>query len=193
MSRACYGPRRKRAVDRRVGRGLRHWWWWDAGVRLSRHLGVLYGWRIGWSGLPVVCGSRPDVAASGEDPRDAVEVFVMGLLSKADRPSPQAVSAAVLDEAEWAQRWPLLLAYMTQDRWEDGTARATSSLLLFKQDGIIKVMLRDKDTGLCLWAAGNGLFASLNAVEGLLCDPKADWRQDRQEAGQKAKRVQRGG
>lgn len=116
----------------------------------------------------------------------------MGLLSKADRPVPQAVSAAVMDEQEWSSRWPLMLAYMTQDRWEDGTQRQTSSLLLFKQDGMIKVMLRDKDTGLCLWAAGGGLFAALNAVEGLLGDPKADWRQDRQEPGTRAKRVQKG-
>lgn len=116
----------------------------------------------------------------------------MGLLNKADRPSPQAVAAAVMDESEWAQRWPLMLAYMTQDRWEDGTARQTASVLLFKQDGMIKAMLRDRDTGLCLWAAGNGLFAVLNALEGLLCDPKADWRQDRQVEGQKAKRVTKG-
>lgn len=160
-------------------------------MRLSRHCGTLYGWRVGWSGIPVACGSIPDVIPDGADPRVIIEDFVMGLLRKEDRGVLQAAATAVPMEQETVTRWPFIWSHLTQTEWEDGTKRDTSSLLMFCQDGVIKGMLRDRDCGLCLWCAGSGILSLLDALEGLLGDPRADWRQDRQQPGQKAGRVKK--
>ena len=115
----------------------------------------------------------------------------MGLLSKGDRPNRPVGAVSTIVDDEWTRRWPILHSYMTQTTWEDGSRRETAGLLVFAQDGMLKGMLRDKDTGLCLWCAACGLLPLLDAMEGLLCDPKADWRVDRQTEGAKASRKTR--
>lgn len=99
----------------------------------------------------------------------------------------------VMSDPEAAKRWPLLLAYLTQDKWDDNTPRQPSSLLLFGDGGLIKLMLRDRDAALCCWVACPTLSDGFDAMEAALGDPGTDWRVDRQQPGQAAKRVKRGG
>jgi len=112
----------------------------------------------------------------------------MSLLKKADHETRSQPGPRVLTDPGFAKKHPLLWSYLTQTAWEDGTARLTSSLLIFSDDGTLKGMLRDREAGLCLWVAGATFGGLLEALEGSLGDPRADWRQDRQQAGQTAKR-----
>jgi len=110
------------------------------------------------------------------------------------RPSDRKVAGAnggKVEPCDLALQVPTLYEYLTQCSWPDGTERQTSGLLVFHQDGMLKGMLRDKDSGLCLWIAGKSLTAMLVALEAALLDPEAEWRLDRPPAGGQAKRVKR--
>lgn len=113
----------------------------------------------------------------------------MSLLRKADMDGRGGSGPRPLTDPTFAGDYPLLWSYLTQNKWEDGTARQTASLLVFSDDGVLKGMLRDREAGLCLWVAGATVSGLFEAIEGSLGDPRADWRQDRQMAGQTAKRV----
>jgi hypothetical protein len=192
MSRDRYrpGPAGPGAVFRPTRQ--RDSWWWRDGVRLVRGAGVIHGWSIGWSGLPSVYDSITDAIPPDGDSLRVLEEFAMSLLRKADLSTRGQDRAKVLTDPGFSNRFPVLWSFLTQKTWEDGSARLTSTLLIFEQDGILKAMLKDKDAGLCLWVAGATFEGLYDALEGALSDPRADWRQDRQEPGQQAKRQQRG-
>jgi hypothetical protein len=122
---------------------------------------------------------------------ESVEAGVYRMLKKqADRKVAGAAADVKVDPRA-KQQFPNLWDHLTQKRWDDGSARQTSSLLLFEQDGVFKAMLRDREAALCLWVAAQGFFAVFEALEAALCDPAAEWRVDRQQEGQQAKRVRR--
>lgn len=109
---------------------------------------------------------------------------------------PQSDAAAGADasglasDPQWAETYPLLWSYLTQVAWEDGSSRETSSLLVFFQDGLFKVMLKDKALGRCLWAATRQPSCVWELLETLLQDPATEWRADRQpNSSQPARRL----
>jgi hypothetical protein len=131
----------------------------------------------------------PDVVPPDGNSLRVLEEFAMSLLRKADMGGRAPTGPRAADDKEFASVYPVLWSYLSQCQWEDGTARDTSSLLIFAQDGILKAMLRDRDAGLCLWGSAPTVGGLFEVLEGMLSDPKADWRQDRQQPGQTAKRV----
>jgi len=62
---------------------------------------------------------------------------------------------------------------------------------MFVDAGQLKCVLKDKETGYALWAAGTSIDQMFGVLESLLNDPTAVWRQDRQETGS-TKRVKPG-
>jgi hypothetical protein len=188
-----------RSAPRKAGRrgrarryGRRRTWWWEDGVRFTVHGGTVFGWVLGFTGVPVKCGSWPAAPLFGDDPRAAVEGWAMSLLRKADKGIPKSGEPVASAEDGMASRWPTLFAFLSQMRWEDDTARVPGSMLTFVQDGMFKGMLRDKNDGTCLWVASRTLEGLFDAVEGSLCDPGADWRVDRQGPNDRATRVRKG-
>lgn len=78
--------------------------------------------------------------------------------------------------ADLVERFPALWEYLSLDRWEDGKARALSSLTVFWGDGRLKCCLNDKANNRCLFASGESLAALLTALEAALASDTADWR-----------------
>jgi predicted RNase H-like HicB family nuclease len=76
--------------------------------------------------------------------------------------------------------------YLTLEVWEDGTARRTSTLLMFIEDGVWKVCLRDRANSRTLWRAGESPEEALAALEAALEGDATDWRRDHWE-GDKGK------
>lgn len=101
------------------------------------------------------------------------------------------VTATEVSPCDFAVKMPTVFDYLTQTRYADGSPRQTASLLLFNDQGTLKVMLRDRDAGLCCWVGGESLEGVFAALEAALCDPDHEWRVDRQTSGQKATRVKR--
>lgn len=111
------------------------------------------------------------------------------LLRKGDkRVGGEALANTAVDDP-LRVAYPVLWAFLTQHKWEDDSPRDPGSMLVFVQDSMLKAMLRDRNDGTCLWVAAGSLQGLLDAVEGSLMDPGADWRLDRQRPGDQAKRV----
>jgi hypothetical protein len=75
--------------------------------------------------------------------------------------------------------YPALAEYLGLTAWEDGTAREPCSLLLFKGDGRLKGMLRDREAGQVAFLTAGNLFELLEAFEAALVRSELDWRKDR--------------
>lgn len=67
-------------------------------------------------------------------------------------------------------------------------SRPTGSVLVFPQEGVWKVMLKDKAVGKCLWAASPSFLTVFQVLEATLADPHCVWRDDRREGHETARR-----
>lgn len=84
---------------------------------------------------------------------------------------------------EFAKRYPCLHEWLTLDKWEDGTHREPSTLLLFLDDGRPKGCLNDREGGKVVFVAAWTFTDVLVAMEeGLLADT-LDWRTAKKEKG----------
>lgn len=187
-----YGSGPAGPIRRWEGRQQQSSWWWNAGVRIYPRNGMLYAWRVGYTGMPL----DATVVDSGQPletwiPTDW-ETLAMSLLRKSDMDGRAGSGPRPLTDPGFAGPYPLLWSFLTQNKWEDGSARQTSSVLMFSDDGVLKLMLRDRDAGLCLWVAAGTVMGLFDAVEAALGDPRADWRQDRVKPGDQASRVRKG-
>lgn len=109
------------------------------------------------------------------------------MLKKSDMRRAELKGDAALVAGDYGVLFPTLWHYMTQARWDDGTERRTSSITIFCDAGQLKCVLKDKETGLSLWAAGVSFESMFSVLEALLNDPTAVWRQDKLETGSSAR------
>jgi hypothetical protein len=80
---------------------------------------------------------------------------------------------------------PTLWEYLSLASWDDGSARVTSSLLLFVEDGLCKLCLNDRALERTGWASGVTLEAALSAMDASLADGRMEWRKARAFTGGK--------
>lgn len=71
---------------------------------------------------------------------------------------------------------PLLWEHLVHRTYEDGTARVTSSLTLFFEEGTWKACLSDRDNGLVAFVAGNEVLSLAFSLEAGLSAATLDWR-----------------
>lgn len=77
---------------------------------------------------------------------------------------------------KWRKLFPTIVEYMSCEKWEDGKARAISTVQLKLQDGRILASLSDHDLQRGLYVAGEHVEAALKALERALTSDNADWR-----------------
>lgn len=77
---------------------------------------------------------------------------------------------------EEAVRWPHLITYLSDSKWDDGAPRETSTLMLLVEDGCLKACLNDRAMQRSLWVAAGGLVAALDVLEGHLEEGSGEWR-----------------
>lgn len=165
--------------------------WARHGVRcvLRQRRGLL--WSQGKFGPP---RAAADVSLLEGDPVGNLNLLREAADSLMQRPNRPVEGKSVgpgVSDPQMQQRCPTLWQFLTTCQYDDGTAREPSTLLVFLQDGSLKGMIRDKDGDRCLWAAARSLVGLLDALDGALGDPGADWRPDRKAAGQSAPRGKR--
>jgi hypothetical protein len=83
--------------------------------------------------------------------------------------------------------FPALWSELTCTQWEDGTARDTSSLTIFLQDGWLKGCLRDKGNDRVAFVSGDSLEKVLEGLNEGLSDDTLDWRRDREKGPRRPK------
>lgn len=108
-----------------------------------------------------------------------VITYLRSELMKKRQVKVSGLASAVLTDKAFTSDYPLIWEHLTATKFDDGTARQTSTLLLFAQDGVLKAMLKDKEAGLCAWVSGATWDGLLTALELALGDDLFEWRQDR--------------
>lgn len=87
------------------------------------------------------------------------------------------------NDSELSLTHPTLHSYLTLTTWDDGTPRTTSTLLIFVDQGTLKLCLNDRDLNRSAFFSGTTLAMALADVETALCSGCADWRGKRSAAG----------
>jgi hypothetical protein len=80
---------------------------------------------------------------------------------------------------EDAVLYPSLVEFLTRTEFEDGSARQTGTLMLFVEDGRLKVCLNDRAEGLVGFHSFQSLDTILGELEGCLDKDGVDWRKTR--------------
>lgn len=91
--------------------------------------------------------------------------------------------ATRLAVSAFAVSYPTLHEWMSTQTWEDGTARATTTLFLFVDQGVLKAMLKDRDAGQVAFASAEALDDLLGHLEERLKAGTVEWKVDRPPAG----------
>jgi hypothetical protein len=167
--------------------------WGRHGVRIALRMGEAHLWRQGRYGPPSAGISVPLVQSDAVGNLTALRAAAEGLMIRPQKAVAGAVPSGSVSDPQMQQRCPTLWEYLTTTTYDDGSPREPSTLLVFLQEGSLKGMIRDKDGDRCLWAAARSLVGLLDALDGALGDPQADWRPDRKAAGQPAPRGKRAG
>jgi len=166
-------------------------WWVSRGVYgVLRHQ-VVTLWKTTWSGVPCKVVRFNSTGAVGRELLDLCERFAEMVLEKSATRNVVGGGSTTLNDQDFEVLYPTLHLYMTQVVWPDGTVRIPSTISVFVDGGVVKVVLKDRDQGLCLWAAAPTMGDLLGVLDALLADPKAEWRVDRASPGQKASRVKK--
>lgn len=113
------------------------------------------------------------------------------MLKRPEHRSSVAASNGAPDVCPMALQMPTVYQFLTERVYEDGSPRQPSSLLLFPDGAMFRLMLKDPDAKLCCWVSGRSLEGAFAALEAALGDPQHEWRADRQQVGDVAKRVKR--
>jgi len=87
-----------------------------------------------------------------------------------------------------AGAWPQLLEHLVLDKYPDGTARQTSSLVVLCDGSQWRVCLSDKDNARVMWKTGTTVTEALDSIElALLEDDPSHWRRSAEASGKRRK------
>lgn len=89
---------------------------------------------------------------------------------------------------EFFGHFPALWEFLTATVWPGSTdPRQPGSILMFVQDGLLKVRLMDPNTNEMLWLAYQSLWEALQGADQALAEGKGEWRVQRPYKGQQKK------
>lgn len=99
-------------------------------------------------------------------------------IKKPDSPAPDGgVSRSTREGDDWVL-YPTLMEYLTEDRYEDGSSRRTSTVTLFAQDGQVKGCVNDRDNDCSAFFSAASIESLLAVIESKLKESSADWRRN---------------
>lgn len=79
-------------------------------------------------------------------------------------------------DSEFEKDYPWLFAFLTAELWEDKSARATGTLLLFTQDGYLKACVNDRDLNRSCFVSAPSLTLLFDLIEDGLAEDHLEWR-----------------
>lgn len=105
--------------------------------------------------------------------RESVAKF----LKKAQAKSRKQARESVLADKGFREKYPALTEHLTLVRWEDGSARKTSTITLFAEAGLWKLTLNNREEQEVTFLTGGSLEELLGAVEQGLQTDSLEWRE----------------
>jgi len=111
----------------------------------------------------------------------------MGVKRPVDATDSRNLSTVGADPG-WSKRWPALCSHLFDNKYDDGTPRVTSTLMILAELGVLKVCLNDRDAERSAWVSGRGVDEALDALEVGLVEDRLDWRARPPSRGSNVKR-----
>lgn len=84
---------------------------------------------------------------------------------------------------DFEAKYPTLAEYMTCTVYDDNKYRRTATLLLFVDDGVLRLCLNDRDTNRSAFVTAGTMEEALSAMEMGLLDGSLDWRNKQNYSG----------
>lgn len=79
-------------------------------------------------------------------------------------------------DRSFAEQFPTLNDYLTVTKWDDGRIRTTATLLIFVDNGSLKVCINDRDNSRSAFVSEATFAALLDTLEAKLTAETLDWR-----------------
>lgn len=83
---------------------------------------------------------------------------------------------APMRDADFEKKYPALWEYLTVTKFDDGTERQTSTLLVFSDGDEFRGCLNDRQEERSCWAVGVSFMGLIVALEERLASGTAEWR-----------------
>lgn len=77
---------------------------------------------------------------------------------------------------KWMKRYPTILQFLCDDKYDDGGAREVSALSVSIREGDILLALNDKDLKQSVYTQAHSFEEGMKLMEEALRDGKAQWR-----------------
>jgi len=108
-----------------------------------------------------------------------IRSIAMSFLKKPSADSQGNRSLPSFSDDVMKRNYPALYEYLTSTTYPDGSKRETSTILVFVDDGQLKVCLNDRETSLMLWSSGESFEESLLVMDELLRSDNPPWRESK--------------
>ena len=105
-----------------------------------------------------------------------------GAEEKASAPAPPSKASKVFAAV------PALWEFVTASAWDDGQERVTGTILIFVEDGRVKLCLNDRDGDCVAFVSGLTFEEALSSANEGLEGDTLDWRRSKRSGGQKGRR-----
>lgn len=93
--------------------------------------------------------------------------------------SSRAPAESPWQDKDFEARYPHLMSHLCDEKWDDGTARDTSTLLFFVDGGVLKCCLNDRSSGRVCFKTAATMTTLLLALESGLEEDSLEWRAKR--------------
>lgn len=95
------------------------------------------------------------------------------------RPKPgeyQGTPDDPYDDPAFRSEFPSLHEYLTQAKWDDGSLRTTSTLLIFIDQGVLRLCLNDRENSRSCFFTAAEFGEGMAKLESALATGKVEWR-----------------
>jgi hypothetical protein len=164
-------------------RNTRPTWLPDAKLRVDD---VTFSWQLGhrWGELFVLRPRCRYVSLVSVVPRqellwgtEAEKVeYLMGVFDKLPAPGTNGDACKLPEDPRFVKKFPGLWELLTQTKYPDESPRERSSLTLFVEEGVFKLVVSEKTRELSCWATGPTFEGALDALEKRLTSDSPEWR-----------------
>jgi len=121
-------------------------------------------------------------------PRQVRSPHVGALSKRSGRDGGDGRGVWIVGDGMWENNHPELYQFLSAARYPDGGDRRTGTMLIFTDQGTLKMCLSDRDQSLVAFLTGDSLDGLLDAAEAGLREDALEWRVARQDGARKPHR-----